>query len=87
MKALHKIISSVKPHFEEGGKLAKFWVVFDSLETFTFTPGHVTNNGIITVIGLLRKRLDGLHLKNTTGGMASQTLQYAAAHLSKSLYL
>ena len=34
MKALHKIISSVKPHFEEGGKLAKFWVVFDSLETY-----------------------------------------------------
>ena len=57
MKALHKIISSVKPHFEEGGKLAKFWVVFDSLETFTFTPGHVTNNG-----SHIR---DGIDLKRT----------------------
>lgn len=45
MKALHKLIESVKPHFEEGGKLSKFWVVFDSLETFTFTPGHVTKSG------------------------------------------
>ena len=39
------MIQSVKPHFEEGGKLSKFWVVFDSLETFTFTPGHVTTSG------------------------------------------
>ena len=39
------------------GKLAKFWVVFDSLETFTFTPGHVTNNG-----SHIR---DGIDLKRT----------------------
>jgi Na+-transporting NADH:ubiquinone oxidoreductase subunit B len=45
MKALHKLIESVKPHFEEGGKLSKFWVVFDSMETFAFTPGHVTQSG------------------------------------------
>ena len=45
MKVLHKLIESVKPHFEEGGKLSKFWVVFDSMETFTFTPGHVTQSG------------------------------------------
>ena len=57
MKALHKIINSVKPHFEEGGKLSKFWVVFDSLETFTFTPGHVTENG-----SHIR---DGIDLKRT----------------------
>ncbi|HIB77069.1 MAG TPA: NADH:ubiquinone reductase (Na(+)-transporting) subunit B [Flavobacteriales bacterium] len=57
MKALHKLISSVKPHFEEGGKLSKFWVVFDSLETFTFTPGHVTMQG-----SHIR---DGIDLKRT----------------------
>ena len=45
MKALHKLIESIKPHFEEGGKLSMFWVVFDSIETFTFTPGHVTKSG------------------------------------------
>jgi Na+-transporting NADH:ubiquinone oxidoreductase subunit B len=57
MKALHKLIESVKPHFEEGGKLSKFWVVFDSLETFTFTPGHVTKSG-----SHIR---DGIDLKRT----------------------
>lgn len=51
------MIQSVKPHFEEGGKLSKFWVVFDSLETFTFTPGHVTTGG-----SHIR---DGIDLKRT----------------------
>ena len=51
------MIESAKPHFEEGGKLSKFWVVFDSLETFTFTPGHVTTNG-----SHIR---DGIDLKRT----------------------
>ena len=45
MKAIHNLIQSVKPHFEDGGKLSRFWVVFDSLETFAFTPGHVTSSG------------------------------------------
>jgi Na+-transporting NADH:ubiquinone oxidoreductase subunit B len=57
MKFLQNIIGSIKPHFEEGGKLSKFWVVFDSLETFTFTPGHVTTNG-----SHIR---DGIDLKRT----------------------
>jgi len=57
MKFLQNIIESVKPHFEEGGKLSKFWVVFDSLETFSFTPGHVTKNG-----SHIR---DGIDLKRT----------------------
>ena len=57
MKLLENLVGKVKPHFEEGGKLAKFWVVFDSLETFTFTPGHVTNNG-----SHIR---DGIDLKRT----------------------
>lgn len=57
MKFLKNIIESVKPHFEQGGKLSKFWVVFDSLETFAFTPGHVTHNG-----SHIR---DGIDLKRT----------------------
>ena len=48
MKAIHNLIQSVKPHFEEGGKLSRFWVVFDSLETFAFTPGHVTSSGAVS---------------------------------------
>ncbi len=57
MKFVKNIIESVKPHFEEGGKLSKFWVVFDSLETFAFTPGHTTHNG-----SHIR---DGIDLKRT----------------------
>ena len=57
MKFVKNIIESVKPHFAEGGKLSKFWVVFDSLETFSFTPGHVTHNG-----SHIR---DGIDLKRT----------------------
>ncbi len=57
MKFVKNIINSVKPHFEEGGKLSRFWVVFDSLETFAFTPGHITHNG-----SHIR---DGIDLKRT----------------------
>lgn len=45
MKAIHSLISKIKPNFEEGGKLSRFWVVFDSIETFAFTPGHTTIKG------------------------------------------
>ena len=56
MKAIHKLLQSVKPHFEEGGKLSRFWVVFDSLETFAFTPGHVTHSGAHIRDGIDLKR-------------------------------
>ncbi|MAC96119.1 MAG: NADH:ubiquinone reductase (Na(+)-transporting) subunit B [Flavobacteriales bacterium] len=32
----------VKPNFEEGGKLEKFYPAYDALETFMFVPGHTT---------------------------------------------
>ena len=56
MKAAHKLLDAVRPHFEEGGKLSKFWVVFDSLETFAFTPGHATKNGVHIRDGVDLKR-------------------------------
>lgn len=56
MKALHNLLDSVRPHFEEGGKLSKFWVVYDSLETFAFTPGHATKNGVHIRDGVDLKR-------------------------------
>ena len=57
MKFVKNIIESVKTHFEEGGRLSKFWVDFDSLETFAFTPGHTTHSG-----SHIR---DGIDLKRT----------------------
>tara|TARA_B110000503_G_scaffold140803_1_gene232637 strand:- start:371 stop:1627 length:1257 start_codon:yes stop_codon:yes gene_type:complete len=56
MKALHNILDSIRPHFEEGGKLSKFWVVYDSLETFAFTPGHTNKNGVHVRDGVDLKR-------------------------------
>ena len=40
MKALHNLMGKVKPHFEKGGKLEKYWPVYDGFETFLFVPGH-----------------------------------------------
>ena len=46
MKLLHNFLENkVKPNFIEGGKLETFYVVYDALETFAFTPGHATKKG------------------------------------------
>ena len=37
-----KILDSVKPHFEKGGKLEKFYPAFNAFETFLFVPGVTT---------------------------------------------
>ena len=42
--AIHKFLeNTVKPNFDEGGKLAKYLPAYDALETFLFVPGHTTN--------------------------------------------
>lgn len=57
MKALHKLIEErVKPNFTGDGKLKRFWVVFDALETFLFTPGHTTSKGVHVRDGIDLKR-------------------------------
>ena len=57
MKALHKLIDErVKPNFTGEGKLKRFWVVFDALETFLFTPGHTTSSGVHVRDGIDLKR-------------------------------
>jgi len=45
MKLFKNILSSVKPHFEKGGKLQKLYPAYDAFETFLFVPGHTTENG------------------------------------------
>jgi len=58
MKGLHKFLDEkIAPPFKEGGKLHKFWPVYDALETFAFVPGHTTHKG-----SHLR---DGVDLKRT----------------------
>ena len=42
MKPLRKLVDRVKPNFEKGGKLEKFYPAFNALETFLFVPGETT---------------------------------------------
>jgi len=57
LKGLKKFIDNqLKPPFEEGGKLHKFWPVIDSLDTFAFVPGHVTKKGAHIRDGIDLKR-------------------------------
>ncbi|MGB0423775.1 MAG: NADH:ubiquinone reductase (Na(+)-transporting) subunit B [Flavobacteriales bacterium] len=57
MKGLHNFLENkIKPNFVEGGKLEKFFVVYDSLETFAFTPGHTTRKGAHIRDGIDLKR-------------------------------
>jgi Na+-transporting NADH:ubiquinone oxidoreductase subunit B len=57
LKALHDLLENkVKPNFVEGGKLSRFYVVYDALETFAFTPGHVTRKGAHIRDGIDLKR-------------------------------
>jgi Na+-transporting NADH:ubiquinone oxidoreductase subunit B len=46
MNALRKYIDSIKPNFEEGGKLHAFRSVFDGFETFLFVPNTTSKSGV-----------------------------------------
>ena len=43
MKALRKILDTIKPHFGKDGKLEKFYPAFNAFETFLFVPDHTTS--------------------------------------------
>lgn len=45
MKLFKNILESVKPYFVEGGKLEKYYPVYDGFATFLFTPGHTAHSG------------------------------------------
>ncbi len=47
MKALRNFMEKkLEPSFKEGGKLHKFWPLYDGFATFLFVPGHVTHKGV-----------------------------------------
>ncbi|MEJ6681962.1 MAG: NADH:ubiquinone reductase (Na(+)-transporting) subunit B [Flavobacteriales bacterium] len=57
MKGLHKFLDEkIAPPFKEGGKLRKFWPMYDALETFAFVPGHTTQKGSHVRDGIDLKR-------------------------------
>ncbi len=45
MKVVDNLLGKVRPTFEKGGKLEKYWPVYDALETFAFVPNHTTKSG------------------------------------------
>ena len=45
MQLFKNLLSTIKPHFEKGGKLEKFYYGYDAFETFLFVPGHSTHKG------------------------------------------
>lgn len=57
MNSLHKFLETkIKPSFTKGGKLEKYYPVYDALETFAFVPGHVTHHGTHIKDGIDMKR-------------------------------
>ncbi|MAY82905.1 MAG: NADH:ubiquinone reductase (Na(+)-transporting) subunit B [Flavobacteriales bacterium] len=55
--AIHKFIENkVKPSFDEGGKLEKFYPAYDALETFLFVPPHTAKKGAHIRDGVDMKR-------------------------------
>lgn len=56
MKIFRNLLDSVKPHFEKGGKLEKFYPAYDAFETFLFVPSHTTHSGAHIRDGIDMKR-------------------------------
>ncbi|MCO6047944.1 NADH:ubiquinone reductase (Na(+)-transporting) subunit B [Aeoliella sp. ICT_H6.2] len=45
MKFLRNLLDKVEPLFTKGGKLERFYPLYEAGDTFLFTPGEVTKNG------------------------------------------
>jgi Na+-transporting NADH:ubiquinone oxidoreductase subunit B len=57
LKIFRTLLDAVKPPFEKGGKLEKYWPVFDGIDSFLFVPGHTTTKGAHIRDGIDLKRL------------------------------
>ena len=42
MKPIRNLLEKIKPNFEKGGRLEKFYPAFNAFETFLFVPGETT---------------------------------------------
>lgn len=45
MKFLENLLEKAGKPFQKGGKLEKFYPVYDALDTFAFVPAHTTKSG------------------------------------------
>ncbi|MGO1308291.1 MAG: NADH:ubiquinone reductase (Na(+)-transporting) subunit B, partial [Kluyvera intermedia] len=39
---LKQLVEKVEPHFTQGGKLEKYYPLYEAMATLLYTPGHVT---------------------------------------------
>ncbi len=42
MKALRTVLDKLRPHFTQGGKLARLYPLFEAADSFLYSPGEVT---------------------------------------------
>ena len=57
MKPLRSFLDSIHPHFAKGGKLEKFYSLYEGLDTFLYTPGEVTKGASHVRDGIDLKRM------------------------------
>lgn len=46
MKALRNLLDKAHPHFAKGGKLARFYPLYEAADSFIYTPGEVTDGSL-----------------------------------------
>lgn len=56
MEIIKKLFNSQKKHFDKGGKLEKFYPIYEANRTLFFIPGHTTTTGPHVRDGLNTKR-------------------------------
>ena len=57
MKILRNVLDDLHPLFDKGGKLEKFYALYEAIDTFAFTPGDVTQGNTHVRDGMDLKRL------------------------------
>lgn len=57
MKILRNYLDKIEPHFEHGGKLHKWYALYEAVDTIFYSPGTVTKNGSHIRDGIDLKRV------------------------------
>jgi Na+-transporting NADH:ubiquinone oxidoreductase subunit B len=57
MKFLRRILDNLHPMFVKGGKLEKFYPIYEGIDTFLYTPGEVTQTSSHVRDGIDLKRM------------------------------
>jgi Na+-transporting NADH:ubiquinone oxidoreductase subunit B len=55
--SLRSMLDSIEPHFHKGGRLEKFYALYEAADTIFYTPGYVTKSGSHVRDGIDLKRM------------------------------